>query len=84
MSPAQAFGVAVRVVGLVVCAASLLYFISAVIVVLNPGYRANLSPPWHYALSGIVSLTIGWFLLRRADRVVAFAYPEHKRQHSDA
>jgi len=84
MNPAQAFGVAVRVTGLIVCAASLLYFISAVIVVLDPTYRPNLSPPWHYVLSGAVSMAVGWFLLRRADSVVALAYPARKPEGTDA
>jgi hypothetical protein len=41
MKPSQAFGVAVRVVGLVAWLGSLLYVLSAITVLLFPNYRPD-------------------------------------------
>jgi hypothetical protein len=48
MKPKEAFGVAVRVVGLLIILVSVLYFVSAIIVFIDPTYRPNLAPAWHY------------------------------------
>jgi hypothetical protein len=74
MKPSQAFGVAVRVVGLVAWLGSLLYVLSAITVLLFPNYRPDASPWSHYFMAAVIWFLVGWFLLRRADRLVAFAY----------
>ena len=75
MTPKHAFGVAVRVVGLVVLLAAVLYFISGVILLISPKYRPDVSPAWHYFLSGVIELITGLYLLRGAPFLVRFAYP---------
>jgi hypothetical protein len=74
MKPAQAFGVAVRIVGLLSWVAAFFYFLSAFIAWVAPDYRAGIRPWWQYAISAAILFLVGWFLLRRADRLVAFAY----------
>jgi hypothetical protein len=64
----------VRVVGLLLWVVCLFYLISAGVVWVSPTFKPNLSPPWHYLLSSGVTFLTGWYLLRRADTVVAFAY----------
>jgi hypothetical protein len=81
MKPSQAFGVVVRVVGLLACLVSLFYVVSVIVVLVDPHYRPSLSPSWHYLIAGAIWLFIGWLLLRKADRVVAFAY---RHRNSDA
>ena len=75
MNPKESFGVVVRAVGLIVSCAALLYFLSALLLLVVPNYRAGVSPAWHYLLSGLVSLVPGIYLLRGAPHVVRFAYP---------
>jgi len=75
MQPHQALGVAIRVIGLLTVVASLLWLLSAVIVLFMPNYRADVAPAWHYLLSGVIALVLGLYLLRGARHVVAFAYP---------
>jgi hypothetical protein len=74
MKPSQAFGVVVRVFGLLAWVASLVYVLSAVTVFVAPNYRSDAAPWAHYLFSAAIWFVIGWFLLRRAKRVVAFAY----------
>jgi hypothetical protein len=81
MRPSQVFGVVVRVLGLLAFLVSLFYAVSMVVVLVDPHYRPNLSPWWHYVIAGVTWLVVAWLLLRRADRVVAFAY---RRSKSDA
>ena len=75
MQPRQAFGVAIRVMGLLTSVASLLWLLSAIIVFFVPDYRANVAPAWHYLLSGVIALVLGLYCLRGARHVVSFAYP---------
>lgn len=75
MQPHQAFGVAIRVIGLLTSVASLLWLLSAVIVFFIPNYRANVAPAWHYLLAGLIALALGLYLLRGARQLVTFAYP---------
>jgi hypothetical protein len=77
MEPRQAFGVAVRVIGLLVSCAALLYFLSAIVQFFVPHYRSDAAPAWHYLLTGLVALALGAYLLRGARHVVRFAYPDH-------
>jgi hypothetical protein len=74
MKPSQAFGVAVRIFGLLTWLASLAYAASAITVLLSPHYRPDVSPWSHYLMAAAIWFFTGWFLLRRADRIVAFAY----------
>jgi uncharacterized membrane protein HdeD (DUF308 family) len=74
MKPRQAFGVAVRVLGLIIILVSVLYFVSAFIVCFDPTYRPNLSPAWHYFIDAVVELLIGLYLLRGAPHIVRYAF----------
>ena len=78
MQPKDAFGVVVRVIGLLVSCTSLLYLLSAVLLLFVPNYRADVSPAWHYLLSGIVCFVLGAYLLRGAPHIVRFAYPQER------
>jgi hypothetical protein len=84
MKPSQAFGVVVRVVGLLGWVAAFFYLMSAIVVLLAPSYRPVPAYAWwHYLLTSVVCFLAGWFLLRRADRVVAFAYRINNSDASD-
>jgi len=76
MKPKHAFGVAVRVVGLIIILVSVLYFVSAIIVFIDPTYRPNLAPAWHYFVDAVVELLIGLYLLRGGAHIVRFAFPD--------
>ena len=65
---------AVRVIGLIIILVSVLYFVSAFIVCIDPTYRPNLSPAWHYFIDAVVELLIGLYLLRGAPHIVRFAF----------
>jgi hypothetical protein len=82
MKPAQAFGVAVRVIGLLLLLISLLYIASGAFVWALPNYRPNLSSPWHYVMFGLFLLLVGLFFLRR-DRIVSFAYRNSVAEATD-
>ena len=84
MKPSQAFGVAVRIIGLLLSLTSLLYIASAVFVWAFPNSRPNVSPPLHYALYGLFLFLAGWVLLRRADRIVSFTYRHNDSDETDA
>jgi uncharacterized membrane protein YhdT len=74
MKPRHAFGLAVRIVGLIVVLISVLYFVSTVIVCIDPTYRPNLSSAWHYFIDAVITLLIGLYFLRGAPHVIRFAY----------
>jgi hypothetical protein len=76
MKPKQAFGLAVRVIGLMVILVAVLYFVSAFVVLIDPTCRPNLSPSWQYFAAGVGNFLIGLYLLRGASHVVNFAYPD--------
>jgi len=78
MSPRESFGVAIRIIGLIISIIALLYFLSAVLIILVPNYKPHTSPAWHYLLSGGVGLALGLYLLRGASHVMRFAYPQEK------
>jgi len=84
MQPPQAFGVAVRVVGLLGWLAAFFYAVSTFIAIVAPDYRAGIRPWWQYAFAAAVLFVVGWFLLRRADRLVAFAYRSSNFGASDS
>jgi hypothetical protein len=74
MKPAEAFGVSIRIIGLLACLAAILYLISGAIVSTSPSCKANVSPAWQYFSVGVVALLIGVYFLRGAPRLVRFAY----------
>ena len=74
MTSKNAFGVAVRIVGLLVVLAAILYFLSGIVLLINPQFRPNVGPSWHYFLDGAIGLLIGLYLLRGAPNVILFAY----------
>jgi uncharacterized membrane protein YqjE len=78
MNPKDCFGVAVRIMGLLIIIVALLYLISAVIVLINPKYRPGAAPISHYLLPGLLGLVFGLYLLRVAPHIVRFAYPAKK------
>ena len=84
MKPSQAFGVVVRVIGLLGWVAAFFYLVSAAAVFFAPNYRPNVYLWWHYLVSGAVLFLVGWFLLRSADRLVAFAYHSGSSDAPDA
>jgi hypothetical protein len=81
MKPSQAFGVVVRFFGLLAWLASVAYVGSAFTVLITPSYRPDAAPWTHYLMAAVLWSLVGWFLLRRADRIVAFAY---RLSNSDA
>jgi len=83
MKPSEAFRVAVRVIGLVGWLVSFFYLLSTIVVILASTWRPGLSPWWHYFTSAAICFAVGWFLLRSADRVVAFAYRQRNSDASD-
>ena len=84
MKPSQAFGVAIRIFGLAGWVLAFFYLVSTVVVLIAPDYRAGLRPWWHYLLSAVVLFLVGWFLLRRADSIAAFAYRSGSSDASDS
>jgi len=84
MKPSQAFVVVVRVIGLLGWVAAFFYLVSAVVVFFAPHYRPNAYPWWQYLVTGVVLFLAGWFLLRSAERLVAFAYRSGRSDASGA
>ena len=84
MKPSQAFGVAVRIFGLVGWVAAFFYFLSTVVVLIAPDYRAGVRPWWQYLVSAAVLFLVGWFLLRRADWIAGFAYRSSSSDAADS
>lgn len=83
MKPAESFGVVVRSIGLVGLIVAAFYAISAGVALVWPAYRAGISPWWHYVIACLVFSTSGSVLLRKADWIVNFAYPQRKPGESD-
>ncbi len=84
MKPSQAFGVVVRVFGLLGWLSAFFYLLSAVVVLAAPNYRPGVRPWWHYLVSAAIPFLVGWFLMRRAERVVPFAYRTSSSDAPDA
>ena len=74
MKPSQAFGVVVRVLGLLAWLATVAYVGSLLAVLIFPCCSPSAAPWSHYLVAAVIWFLVGWFLLRRADRIVAFAY----------
>jgi len=84
MKPSQAFGVVVRVIGLLGWLGAFFYLLSAFVVLAAPNYRPGVRPWWQYLLSAVILFVVGWFLMRDAERVVAFAYRSSSSDAPDA
>jgi len=84
MNASQAFGLIVRIIGLFGWLAGFFYLVSAVVVLAVPNFRPGVRPWWHYVVSAAVLFVVGWFLMRRADQVVAFAYRNKSSDATDA
>jgi uncharacterized membrane protein HdeD (DUF308 family) len=76
MKPKQAFGVGVRLVGLIVALVGIYFLVCGLVIFADPTYSTKVSPAWHYLLFGIVDLVIGLALIRGVQEVVRFAYPD--------
>jgi len=83
MKPSQAFGVVVRSFGLLAWVASLAYVTSTITVLISPNYRPDAAPWLHYLASAAFWVLVGWLLIRKADRIVAFAYRISRSDVSD-
>jgi hypothetical protein len=76
MKPRHAFGVAVRVVGLIVGLVGVYFLVCGLVLIVNPGYSDKLAPAYHYFIFGVLDSLIGYILIRSARRLVRLAYPD--------
>jgi hypothetical protein len=82
MSPRDAFGVAIRIVGLLIVLAGLLYVIDAALLMIDPEYfnkyksGVPTAPMSHYLGTGIAGILVGLYLLRGARMIQRLAYGE--------
>jgi hypothetical protein len=74
MSPYQVFGVVVRALGLLACVSAVYFVFTALVLFADPDPRRTLPLTSHYVAFAILLSCMGWFLLRRAPLVVAYAY----------
>jgi hypothetical protein len=82
MNAKDVFGLVVRVGGLGLISYGVRYLMSAVYVLARP----NTDQGWgaaDYVVSALLFLSVGLFLLRRAQCVVGFAYPERESQSAE-
>ncbi len=76
MKPRHTFGVAVRVVGLVVALVGAYFLICGLVLTVDSGSSDKLAPLSHYFIFGVLESLIGYVLIRSARRLVRFAYPD--------
>jgi uncharacterized membrane protein HdeD (DUF308 family) len=76
MKPKQAFGVAVRVVGLIVALIGAYFLVCGVVLIIDPEYSVKLAPAWHFFVFGVIDLLAGYCLIRGVRHIVRFAYPD--------
>jgi len=76
MKPRHAFGVAVRVIGLILGLAGGYCFLCGLVVVIDPQYNVRRATAPHFFVFGILGLLGGNALIRGARRIVRFAYPD--------
>ncbi len=76
MKPRQAFGVAVRILGLMIALLGGYFLVCGVVLVFDPEYGLKPAPAAHYFILGMVDLLAGYGLMRGARRLVRLAYPE--------
>lgn len=75
MKPKDAFGVAVRVVGLSVGLVGVYFLTCALVIFVYPQYNPKVGPGWHFLLFGLIGLLGGLCLIRGVRYIVRFAYP---------
>lgn len=83
MGPHQVFGVVVRAFGLLACVSAVYFVFTALVLFADPDPRRTLPLTSHYVAFAILLSCMGWFLLRRAPLVVAYAYRLPKHTSSD-
>jgi hypothetical protein len=76
MKPRQAFGVAVRVVGLIVALVGAYFLVCGLVLVVDPSYSSKLAPAWHYFVFGVLDFLAGYALIRGARQIVRVAFPD--------
>jgi hypothetical protein len=76
MKPRHAFGVAVRVVGLLVALFGAYFLVCSLVLIVDPSYSSKLAPAWHYLIFGVLYFLAGYVLIRSARRIVRIAYPD--------
>jgi hypothetical protein len=84
MKPSQPFRIAIRLIGLLGWLVGFFYLVSASIARLVPKFRAGMRPWWQYAVAALFFFLLEWLLLRRLDRVVAFADPIRSADTAEA
>jgi hypothetical protein len=83
MRPDQVFGVVVRAFGLLAWVSAVYFVFTALVLFADPDPRRTLPLTSHYVAFAILLCCMGWFLLRRAPLVVAYAYRLPKDIASD-
>jgi len=76
MKPKEGFGIAVRIIGLILLILGAVYIASGFLLLFDPKFKPNVAPAWHYFLDGIIGVLISLYLLRGATDIVRFAYPK--------
>jgi hypothetical protein len=84
MKPKQAFGVAVRVVGLIVTLVGAYFILCGSVLIIDPEYSAKLAPAWHYFQFGIADTAAGLLLIRGVRFIVRFAFPDKDSDTGDS
>ena len=74
MKPKEGFGIAVRIIGLILLILGAVYIASGFLLLFDPKFKPNVAPAWHYFLDGIIGVLISLYLLRGATHIVRFAY----------
>jgi hypothetical protein len=83
MKPHQVFGVVVRAFGLLACVGAVYFVFTALVLFADPDPRRTLPLTSHYVAFAILLGCVGWFLMRRAPLVVAYAYRLSKDTESE-
>ena len=74
MNPKHAFGVGVRLVGLIVALVGIYFLVCGLVIFVDPNYSAKVAPASHYLLFGVVFLVMGLVLIRCVRAVIRFSY----------
>ena len=76
MKPRHLFGVAVRVIGLIVALAGAYFFVCGLVLMVDSGFNQKLEPISQFFIFGALDSLIGYALIRGARRIVRFAYSD--------
>jgi len=81
MKPEQAFGLAVKVIGLIFISTGLVFLICGLVNTIAPVYRdffydSRFAQNWQYFLYGFILGLLGYLIIRCARHIVRFAYPK--------